>query len=79
MKYFKIVDLTTMEEHFISSPLPTESPAHVALSAHLDLDHKYSITEVSAKEFYGFPPKCIDLEVDDDTPLYDDDDCECWD
>ena len=66
MKYFRITDLTTGDEHLISSVLPNETPTHVMLSAHLDTEHKYRIEEISVKEFYGFPPKCFDFDVDED-------------
>lgn len=78
MKYFRITNLTTREDHYVSSDLPNESPMHVAMSAHLDLQFKYAIVEVSAKEFYGFLPKCIDLDVDEDRED-DDDDEFSWD
>lgn len=66
MKYFKITDLTTGEEHFVSSTLPNETPAHVAMSAHLDLEHKYNIEEVTSRAFYGFPECTRDPDIDDD-------------
>ena len=72
MKFFKITNLTTNEEHYISSTLPEETPTHVAMSAHLDPAHKYRVEEVTAKEFYGYPPRCIDLDVDDDWDSEDD-------
>jgi hypothetical protein len=75
MKYFRITNLTTREDHYVSSDLPNESPAHVMLSAHLDPKFKYAIAEVTVKEFYGFPPRCIDIDLDvDDRKDYFDDD-----
>lgn len=74
MKYFKITKLSTREAFFVSSDLPNETPAHVALSAHLDTENKYVVQEVSAKEFYGFIPHCYDLDVDDDWDYRDTDD-----
>lgn len=75
MKYYRITNLTTREDHYVSSSLPNESPGHVAMSAHLDPEFKYSVVEVTAKEFYGFPPRCVDLDLDDDDrDEYDDDD-----
>jgi hypothetical protein len=52
MKYFKVTDITTADEFFISSTLPNETPAHVALTLHLDDSKKYVIDEVSYQEFY---------------------------
>ena len=52
MKYFKITDLITGNEHLISSSLPNETVAHVAMSAHLDLEKKYNIEEISYDDFY---------------------------
>ena len=52
MKYFKVTDITTADEFFISSTLPDETPAHVALTLHLDDSKKYVIEEVSYHEFY---------------------------
>jgi hypothetical protein len=77
MKYFKITNLTTKEDHYVSSNLPNETPTHVLLSAHVDTEYKYVVTEVTAKEFYGYPPKCIDFDVDEDEE--DDDDEFLWD
>lgn len=51
MKYFKITDLTTGTEHYISSTLPNETVAHVAITAHLDPEKKYNIEEVSYDDF----------------------------
>ena len=51
MKYFKITDLTSGTDTFISSPLPNETATHVAMSAHLDPDKKYTVEEVSYDEF----------------------------
>ncbi len=72
MKYYKITDLTTGQEHCISSSLPNESITHVWMSAHLDPDHKYNIEEISARAFYGFPEYkgTGDLDVDDDSEEY---------
>lgn len=75
MKYYRITNLSTLQSHYVSSDLPTESPTHVAMSAHLDPKYKYTVVEVTAREFYGFPPKCIDLDVDDDRDDSDDDFC----
>lgn len=55
MKFFKITDLVTGRVHMISSSLPNESITHVAMSAHLDLSHKYNIEQISAREYYGIP------------------------
>lgn len=77
MKYFKITNLTNGEAFYISSRLPNESPTHVAMSAHIDLATKYSVEEVSAKEFYGLQPPKRDFDVDDDDD-WDDDDCDCF-
>ena len=52
MKYFKITDLITGDEHLISSSLPNETVAHVAMSAHLDTEKRYSIEEISYDDFY---------------------------
>ena len=52
MKYFKITDLITGDEHLISSSLPNETVAHVAMSAHLDSKKKYNIEEISYNDFY---------------------------
>lgn len=52
MKYFKVTDITTADEFFISSTFPNETPAHVALTLHLDDSKKYVIEEVSYHEFY---------------------------
>jgi hypothetical protein len=73
MKYYKITDLTTGQEHCISSSLPNESITHVWMGAHLDPDHKYNIEEISARAFYGFPEYSgtRDLDTDDDPPEYD--------
>lgn len=76
MKYYRITNLSTMKSHYVSSDLPNESPMHVAMSAHLDPQFKYTVVEVTAKEFYGYPPRCIDLDVDEE-PDYDD--SEEWD
>ena len=51
MKYFKITDLTTETTHYISSTLPNETTAHVAITAHLDPEKKYTIEEISYDEF----------------------------
>ena len=51
MKYFKITDLTSREDVFVSSPLPNETPTHVAMTSHLDPDRKYTVEEVSYDEF----------------------------
>ncbi len=62
MKYFKVTNVNDPEEEFyISSTLPNETPAHVALTLHLDLDKQYKIEEVSAEEFYR--------ETEEDDPL----------
>ena len=53
MKYFKITNITTGKEYFIASDLPFESPAHVAISQHLDPEFKWNIEEVYEAEFYG--------------------------
>jgi hypothetical protein len=73
MKYFKITNLTTQEDHFVSSTLPNESAAHVMTTVHLSPVYKYTVVEVSAKEFYGFIPRCIDFDVDEDREVSDDD------
>ena len=75
MKYFKITDLTTGSEHFVSSTLPNESVTHIWMSAHLDPDHKYNIEEVTSRAFYGFP-ECT-RDPDDDEDWEDDDDEYC--
>ena len=75
MKYFKITDLTTGKDYMVSSTLPNESCTHVLMSAHLDPDHKYTIEEITAKEFCGLP-QSHDPDTDDD---WEDDDYECWD
>ena len=76
MKYFKITDLTTDKDYLISSTLPNETSTHVAMSAHLDLTHKYRVEEITAREFYGLP-QSYDPDTDDDQE--DDDGCECLD
>jgi hypothetical protein len=76
MKYFKIIDLTTGKDYLVSSTLPNETAAHVAMSAHLDLEHKHRVEEISAREFYGLPSRCHDPDIEDD---YEDDDDECYD
>lgn len=53
MKYFRITDLTTGKDYLISSTLPNETPTHVAMSAHLDPEHKYRVDEITAREFCG--------------------------
>lgn len=60
MKYFKITDLTTAEDHYISSVLPNETATHVALTLHLDLGHKYEIEEVPYNEFYEVTKKVFE-------------------
>lgn len=52
MKYFKITDITTNTSHYISSALPNETLAHLAISLHLDPEKKYNIEEVSYQEFF---------------------------
>ena len=52
MKYFKITDITTNTSYYISSTLPNETPAHLAISLHLDPEKKYNIEEVSYQEFF---------------------------
>lgn len=51
MKYFKVTDLTAETTHYISSTLPNETVAHVALTLHLDTEKKYNIEEISYDEF----------------------------
>lgn len=75
MKYFKITNLTTNEAHYVASTLPNESPTHVAMSAHLDPTHKYSVEEVSVREFFSRGPRNRDFDIDD---WDDDDDWECF-
>lgn len=72
MKYFKITNLTTHEAHYVTSTLPNESPTHVAMSAHLDPTHKYSVEEVSAIEFLSRGSCKRDFDIDN----WDDDDWE---
>lgn len=78
MKYFKITNLTTGEEYYVSSSLPNESTTHVAMSQHLDTAYKWRVEEVRAIEFFGLGSSCRDPDTDDD---WEDDDegCECWD
>lgn len=87
MKYFKVTDLTQEDEEFyISSTLPNETPAHVALTLHLDIDKKYKITEVSGEEFYRetedvpstFAP-AVDLDSEEDWDYEDIDEGEMYD
>lgn len=88
MKYFKLTDLTTREELYISSTLPNETTAHVAVTLHLDLDKKYKIEEVPKEEFdretedeeddLGGLSFRRDFDCEDDYDLEDDDaDCFC--
>jgi hypothetical protein len=51
MKYFKIADRVDGKEFYISSVLPNESAAHIALSLHLDETRSYNIKEISYNEF----------------------------
>ena len=51
MKYFKPNWTLPQEKNSIFSTLPNETPAHVAVTLHLDLDKKYKIEEVSKEEF----------------------------
>lgn len=51
MKYFRVTDLTTNQTSYTSSSLPNESVTHMAISLHLDPEHKYDIQEISYSEF----------------------------
>jgi hypothetical protein len=75
MKYFRVTDLTTGKDYLISSTLPNESCTHVAMSAHLDPNHKYKVEEITARAYWGFPECTSSLEDDWDN----EDDEECWD
>jgi hypothetical protein len=53
MKYFKVTNVDDPEEEFyVSSTLPTETPAHLAMTLHLGSgDGRYDVVEVSKEEF----------------------------
>ena len=62
MKYFKITNIQDKEdewEFYVSSTLENETPAHLALTLHLEGD-QYEITEVTKEEF--------DRETEEDEP-----------
>lgn len=52
MTYFKVLDLTSNEAFYVSSPLRNETPFHMAMSLHLNLERRYKIEEVTADEFF---------------------------
>ena len=62
MKYFKITNIKDKDdewEFYVSSTLENETPAHLALTLHLE-DDQYEITEVTKEEF--------DRETEEDEP-----------
>lgn len=73
MKYFKITNLTTNEIFYMSPMLPNERATHIAMSAHLNPANKYSIEEVSFREYCGFSSR---KDYDSDNDWDDDDDWE---
>jgi hypothetical protein len=52
MKYFKVTNKDTEETYCVYSPLPNETPTHVAMSEHLDLRYRWQVEEVTAREFH---------------------------
>jgi hypothetical protein len=80
MRYFKIVNLSTGDIHYVSSTLPDETTAHVALTAHLDSNYEWEIKEVTYFEFMFCsegPSLVHDLDVEDDSDQEDYDDEYC--
>ncbi len=52
MKYFKVTNTNDQEEEFyVSSTLSNETPAHLAMTLHLDFEKEYQIVEVTQEEF----------------------------
>ena len=53
MKYFKVTNVDDPEvEFYVSSTLPNETPAHLAMTLHLGSgDGRYDVVEVSKEEF----------------------------
>ena len=74
MKYFKVTNLITGECYYTSSSLPTESPAHLMMSEHLDPKFKYRIEEVSSREYFrsknGLSRRAPCFDVDEDYEDY---------
>lgn len=60
MKYFKVTNVTEDEEFYVSSTFENETPMHLAMTLHLDLDKSYDIAEVTKEEF--------DRETEEDEP-----------
>ena len=77
MKFFKITNLDNGVAFFVSSESPDVAEKEMMRAAPYENGFNHRVEEVTAKEFYGYPPKCIDLEVDDDWQA--DDDCEYYD
>ena len=73
MKYFKITDLATREEHYVSSTASSESAEHLLTSSGLDLTKKFRIEEVRGAEFYGLSTGRPDPDTDDEVEDSDDD------
>ena len=73
MKYFKITNLTTNEIFYMSPMLPNDRATHIAMSAHLNPANKYSIEEVSFREYCGFSCFSSRKDYDSDSDWDDDD------
>ena len=53
MTYFKVTNVDNPEDEFyVSSTLPNETPAHIAMTLHLGSDDgRYDVVEVTKEEF----------------------------
>jgi hypothetical protein len=72
MRYFKITDLITKEEHFVSSFSTDERNEQLLTSAGLDMARKFRIEEICGTEFFGLSAGRPDPDTDDEAEDYTD-------